>query len=230
MTEDIVMHYRQLDTGREFVVTMAQPELDPMHFYQEFWMVLWHRFASWIIGQPIKLQAAHFSYPEPPHSAEFKYQFACPCFYNANETKLCFSSQYASLSPLRTQRELAQFLKRSPADVLTMPGDDSSLTLSIKKLLLNNAETLKTFPEFDDLAITVHMSPPTLRRKLKEEGSSYQKIKDAIRCDIAIEKISIQQMAVSDVAELLGFAESRSFTRAFKQWTGVTPSAYRRNG
>ncbi len=228
VTEDIVMDYREVETGREFIVTMAEPALDPVHFYQEFWIVIWHRFASWIIGQQIKLQAAYFAYPEPAHSAEFKFQFACPCFFNADKTKICFSNQYASLAPVRTQRELAQFLKRQPAGVLTIPGDDSSLTLRIKVALINDAETLNSFPEFDDLAATLHISSPTLRRKLKDEGTSYQKIKDSVRCDIAIEKISVQQMAVNDVAQLLGFAEPRSFTRAFKQWTGVTPSVYRR--
>ncbi len=229
VTDDIVMEYRQLSTGREFVVTMALPAKDPEHFFLEFWLVIWHRFASWAIGRQIKLQAAHFAYPEPDYSTEFKYQFACPCYFNAQETKLCFSNQYASLPPVRTQRELARFLKRSPADLLTIPGDDSSLTRSIKGLLLNDAEQVKTFPELDELAAAVHMSPQTLRRKLKDEGTSYQKIKDTIRCDIAIEKLNVQHMAVNDVAEILGFAESRSFTRAFKQWTGVTPSAYRNN-
>ena len=111
---------------------------------------------------------------------------------------------------------------------MTIPGNDNSVTLAIKTLLLNDAEKLKKFPDLDELAASVAMSSQTLRRKLKSEGSSYQKIKDAVRCDIAVEKLSVQQMAVSDVAELLGFSESRSFTRAFKQWTGVSPTVYRR--
>ena len=217
LTNDISMQYCHVAQGRELIVTMSQQELDPEKFYLEFWLVIWHRFASWILGQQIKLQAAYFSYPQPAHFSEFQYQFACPCYFDAQETKLCFSQQYASLPPLRTQRELAQFLKNSPADLMTIPGNDNSVTLAIKTLLLNDAEKLKKFPDLDELAASVAMSSQTLRRKLKSEGSSYQKIKDAVRCDIAVEKLSVQQMAVSDVAELLGFSESRSFTRAFKQ-------------
>ena len=48
------------------------------------------------------------------------------------------------------------------------------------------------------------------------------------RCDIAIEKLSVQNMSVNDVAVMLGFSEPRSFSRAFKQWSGLPPSAYRR--
>ena len=227
LTDDIVMEYRKLETGRELVVSMAAPDLDPEHFYLEFWLVIWHRFASWIIGQQIKLHRASFAYPRPAHVGEFQYQFACPCEFNSRETKLSFGLQSVSRPPVRTQRELAHFLKASPAELMTIPGDDNSLSLRIKSLLLNSSDGLQLFPELEALAALVHMSPPTLRRKLKQEGSSYQLIKDRLRCDIAIEKLVVQKMSVNDLAELLGFSEPRSFTRAFKQWTGVSPTAYR---
>ena len=226
ISSDIEMQYLTTGDKREFIINMAKPEYDPEHFYQEFWLVIWHRYASWIIGQKIKLQAAYFSYPEPQHAAEFKYQFACPCYFSAEQTKLVFNQQYASLPPVRTQRELAQFLKRSPADLMTIPGDDSSLGRDIKSQLLNLASQQQPFPELEALANNLHMSAQSLRRKLREEGTNYQKLKDIIRCDIAIEKLAVQKMAVNKVAELLGFAEARSFTRAFKQWTGLPPSAY----
>ena len=226
INDDIQMHYLATGDKREFIVSMTHPSYDPEHFFQEFWLVIWHRYASWIIGQKIKLQAAYFSYPKPKHADEFKYQFACPCHFSAKETKLVFSQHYASLPPVRTQRELAHFLKRSPADLMTIPGDDSSLSRDIKALLLNLSNQQQDLPELKKLAKHFHMSPQSLGRKLREEGTSYQKLKDIIRCDIAIEKLAVQKMTVNKVAEILGFAEARSFTRAFKQWTGLPPSAY----
>lgn len=227
ITDDIQMQYRQADNHREFVVSMNKPELDFEHFYLEFWLVIWHRFISWMIGTKIKLQSVHFTYPEPDHSREFEHQFACPCHFGESETKLCFSKQYADMPSVRTQRELAIFLKNSPADLMTVPGSDNSISLQVKSFLIAEMETSNQFPKFEYLAAELNMSPQTLRRKLHEEGSSFQKIKDSTRCDIAIEKLRIQQMSVNDVADLLGFSEPRSFTRAFKQWTGMTPSQYR---
>lgn len=226
VTEDIRMEYRLTDKHREFVVEMAKPELDTKHFYQEFWMVIWHRFVSWIVGTQIKLQSVHFEYPEPAHSEEFKYQFACPCYFNEPETKLCFGKQYASLPPIKTQREIAVFLKKAPLGYMTLQGEDNSIGFKIKALLATEIEKHQQFPTFEELALRLHLTPQTARRKLKEEGTSYQKIKDATRCDIAVEKLKIQQMSVNDVAEILGFSEPRSFTRAFKHWTGMTPSRY----
>lgn len=228
ITDDIRMQYRHVDGGREFVVTMADPARDREHFYLEFWLVIWHRLASWMAGKKIKLQSAHFSYSRPAHIGEFRHQFACACHFDQPETKLCFSQQYAGMPLVRTQHELARFLRNSPADLMTIPGDDDSFSLRIKTLLSNDSGTVLHLPTFEQLAETMCVSPQTLRRKLKDEGTSYQKIKDALRCDIAIEKIATQNMAVGDVAAILGFAEPRSFTRAFKQWTSVSPKAYRR--
>jgi len=226
VTDDIAMKYRQLENSREFVVNMDHPELDPEHFYLEFWLVIWHRLISWLIGKRIKLQSVHFAYSEPAHAKEFKPQFDCPCYFDEAETKICFSAQFSGLPPVRSQRELAHFLKRSPADLMTIPGNDDSLSMKVRSLLLTEVERLGYFPKFDDLVVDLHLSPQTARRKLKDEGSSYQKIKDATRCDIAIEKLKVQKMSINDVAELLGFSEPRSFTRAFKHWTGMTPGQY----
>ena len=227
ITEDIAMGYRQHSDRREFLVRMVKPEFDPNYFYLEFCLVIWIRFFSWIIGKRIKLQSAHFTHSEPEHSKEYEHLFACPCYFDQPETRLCFSKQYAGLPPVRTQRELADYLKRAPADVMTAPGSDDSLQREVKNLLLKEVERLKALPKFEDLAGTLHLSPQTIRRRLNAEGSSYQKIKDATRRDMAIEKLKTQQMKVNDVAEMLGFAEPRSFSRAFKQWTGMTPSQYR---
>ncbi|OUS23676.1 hypothetical protein A9Q99_26915 [Gammaproteobacteria bacterium 45_16_T64] len=229
ITDDIKMEYRTASNRREFVVTFLDPDCDHDNFFLEFWLVIWHRFVSWMIGTQIKIQEVHFTYKEPAHSAEFPYQFACPCVYEAQETKICFGSKFAAMPIIRTQRELSQFLKRSPADLMTIPESDESLSAKIKASLLEEYDVSKGFPELEVIAERFHSTPQTVRRKLKDEGENYQKIKDNLRRDIAIEKLLVQHVAVSDVAELLGFSEPRSFTRAFKQWTGVTPSAYRQN-
>ena len=71
------------------------------------------------------------------------------------------------------------------------------------------------------------MSESSLRRRLQQEDTSYQAIKDEVRCEVAIDKILNENAKVADVAELLGFTEASSFVRSFKSWTGQTPRAYR---
>jgi len=58
---------------------------------------------------------------------------------------------------------------------------------------------------------------------------SYQQIKNEIRCDIAIERLSKSNDSIQDISEDLNFHDPSAFHRAFKKWTGVSPGAYRDN-
>ena len=82
-------------------------------------------------------------------------------------------------------------------------------------------------PSFEEMASNLHMSESSLRRRLLKEGTSYQAIKDQVRCEIAIENLSREEMRINDLAELLGFTEPSSFVRSFRGWMGITPKAYR---
>ncbi len=88
----------------------------------------------------------------------------------------------------------------------------------------------RDLPSLQDVADRLFMTTPTLHRRLQQEGTSYQKIKDQCRRDIALRKLADSDITASQLAELLGFSDSSTFHRAFKKWTGVTPHGYRQQG
>ena len=67
----------------------------------------------------------------------------------------------------------------------------------------------------------------SLRRRLQKENTSYQNLKDEVRCQVAIDKLLNEPIKVADLSEFLGFTEPSSFVRSFKNWTGETPKTYR---
>ncbi len=71
--------------------------------------------------------------------------------------------------------------------------------------------------------------PSRLCRAARDEGHSYQAIKDDLRRDLAINYLSRSRSSVMDVALALGFAEPSAFHRAFKKWTGANPGEYRQS-
>ena len=77
------------------------------------------------------------------------------------------------------------------------------------------------------MAKNMHMSSSSLRRHLLAEGASYQKIKDESRREIATEMLCFSDASIAEVSERVGFADTSSFVRSFRAWTGVTPKAYR---
>ena len=79
------------------------------------------------------------------------------------------------------------------------------------------------------LARQLHMSARTLQRALATEGTSLREIMDGLRRDLAARYLAEPDLALGEVAFLLGFTELSSFWRAFKRWTGTTPAASRRS-
>mgnify|MGYP000651294120 CR=1 FL=1 len=82
----------------------------------------------------------------------------------------------------------------------------------------------------DTLARALHISPRTLNRQLQELGTSLQKIKDATRQEQATELLLRTDKPIKQIADAVGFASEKSFSRAFKDWTGLSPSACRQQG
>ena len=226
VSDDI--HTQLLETEKHSLLCsrFAEPELDPDHFYQEFWMVIWHRLSSWLIGRKIPLLYTKLAYEKPAHAAELNYLFPGPKYYGYDENQIAFDTRYLSLPPIRSQVEIANFLKRSPAGLMTIPGDDRSLRNRITNLIVTQSKTVLSLPGIGEVASQLHITPQTLHRSLKREGTSYQRIKDSIRRDIAVTRLVRDRMPVNQVAEIVGFSEARSFTRAFRKWTGLSPREY----
>ena len=209
-----------------FTTEFRRPELDFEHFYIEYWHVIWHRFASWYIGKPIKLIGAYINYT-PLDADEFSLLFRCPTFLRSNVNRLVFHRSYLSAPLVRSQSELQVFLKRAPIDLLTIPGEDTSLSTKIGHLLKSHSGDQLLLPTAGEIALELGISEQTLRRKLSAEGISYQQIKDNIRQDIASKMLANRNLTIAEIGKSLGFSEPRAFTRAFKQWQGVTPKEFR---
>ena len=82
------------------------------------------------------------------------------------------------------------------------------------------------FPSLENAASELGMSSRTMRRKLAEDGTSYQKELDAVRHKLAREYFLRGGNSVTEVSLLLGYADSSAFAKAFRRWTGLSPKAF----
>ena len=72
------------------------------------------------------------------------------------------------------------------------------------------------------------MSERTLRRRLREEGTSFSKVVTRVRRQLALKHLDSPDLTVSEIAYLLGFSDPTAFHRAFRSWESCTPLEYRR--
>jgi AraC-like DNA-binding protein len=82
-------------------------------------------------------------------------------------------------------------------------------------------------PSLATVASELAMSERSVQRSLTEEFTSYREIVDAVRKDLALSHLSQPGRSATDVAFLLGFSEPSAFTRAFRRWTGSSPSQFK---
>lgn len=208
------------------LVTRMEGDIhDPGYFLRESILVIWHRLGSWLIGQPVELTKAEFAYPRPAHGDEYRHIFHCPLAFDSHRTALTFDKRFLSAPVIRDKSEMRQFLKTSPADLLSRPDESNTFTGRIRALI--GRDFSKPLPDFEWIAAELHTSPQTLRRRLKQENTSFQEIKDLLRRDMAIYYLGRPELPINDIATKVGFTEPSTFHRAFKKWTGVTPGAYR---
>ena len=129
----------------------------------------------------------------------------------------------------RDRQEVLAWLRHSPADLLYIPAEDHTLSSQIRGLVMartDNGADLD-LPTVDALCQEFHLTPQTLRRRLVEEGTSYQQLKNDLRCRAVMTQLENPDIPIGEIAYRVGFAEPTVLTRAFRKWTGMTPESYR---
>ena len=98
----------------------------------------------------------------------------------------------------------------------------------IRQLIFNHSQQSLQIPTVKVLAETLHMSPRTLHRKLRKEGTCYRELIKSIRRDFVVERLRDVSVPVSDIAFDIGFEKCATLSTVFKKWTGMSPSAFRK--
>src|SRR5918997_3815055 len=105
------------------------------------------------------------------------------------------------------------------------PGNSGPLTEDLRRLL--RIERLRNPCPAATVARLFSMHRRTLTRHLRTEGLAFRQVANEVRFEIACQLLQNTDMALSQVAAALKYSEPSAFTRAFRRWSGQTPSAWR---
>jgi len=172
------------------------------------------------LATPVKVQL-----PQGRDAPAEAYQAAlgCPVEFEAENVAIAFDEQAAAQPVLSGNPELA-----AEADKLAaryMEGVEPDTAAARVRALLLKAMSSGDVDQ-DGIARALNQSPSTLQRRLREEGTSYQRLLDATRRDLALDYLREGRHSLADITFLLGFTDQSNFTRAFRRWTGKTPRQY----
>ena len=224
LTEDIVFELAQ----RGGTATIRVAEHAELGELREFCLVSTLRYllgyACWLVDSRIALGEAAFPFPAPAHADAYTYLFTGPARFSAATAGIRFDARYLALPVRRDEKALQAMLRRALPLTVLQYRRDRLLVHSVGQVLAANPAAAHTAEE---VAAQLNLSVRTLHRQLKEEGVSLQRLKNAARREHAVKLLLQTTKPVKQIAAAVGFDSEKSFARAFREWAGVTPSAYR---
>lgn len=233
---DLAVSVRRTQGHAELVIAetrkLTAETDDPGRIFAFEWLLrLLHALACWLAGRGIALDSVIFPYRKPPHFADYALIFTedsrfAPTVPGGTGTLVAsFNANLLDLPIRRDEAALTSFLDGAPGKITLLYRRDREMVIRVRDLL---RAALPATLSLDEVADRLHLSPRTVHRRLEDEGSSFRSIKDALRRDLALSRLTKTRDSIAKVAADLGYADTSAFYRAFVEWTGIAPVHYRR--
>lgn len=188
----------------------------------------YHRLFSWLVGETIPIPGFGVVYENRGNDALLLRLFHHPIVYAQPDNHFSFPLHCLGKPVVRSCQRLAELLAVFPFDVMQGSDMQHCFSEAVEQLILARLARGEPIPTAAQFAHTFNISDATFRRRLAEENARLSDIKERCRRQLATELLtSPSRMKIADVALRLGFSDARAFRRAFRQWTGASPEAYR---
>ena len=167
----------------------------------------------------------HVTYGAPDDAPKYSEMFGCSVLFSQSENQLRFDAAWLDRTPKLgneiTYSTVVELCDRLMEDLQLRLG----LAGKVRQLLLTN---LLRPLSFSHVASNLNMSARTLRRKLREEKTSFRNLVDELRMEMAIRYLRETDLPVEHISESLGFSDVANFRQAFRRWTKAAPHKFRK--
>ena len=176
-----------------------------------------------LCGKQFKLAAVCFMHRAPSDRRPYDRLFQAPLSFDSEQEGLYFNADLLDKPLKQADSQLHRLLQKEVDRVQATYHDDF---LNHFQRVLHSVLWVRP-ASADELATLFSMSSRTLHRRLHALGTSYREVADKVKCQIACQVLADSEMQMTDLAELLHYHDASSFIKAFRRWTGVTPTQWR---
>jgi AraC-like DNA-binding protein len=166
----------------------------------------------------------HFMHARPADDSALRAFFGAEIFYDRPALEIHFPHSILDLPMRREDPAEAAFFERFASTMLGDAAPQETMARRVRELLRTSAKL--HWPSVEQISERLGVSARTLRRRLQEEGTSFQDVLDAARFEFAKARMGQEDTSLAELASELGFSELSAFYRAFRRWTGMTPVQY----
>ncbi len=177
------------------------------------------------LGRDLRCTEVAVSHARVPWAARLEAYFGCPVTFDGDMDGVAFPAVYLAIPlPSRDGTAQASTLRRMESAIAALPPTDG---------LIDDVRRCLTFQltagsaALERLAVACDVGPRTLQRRLARYGTSYQDMLDEVRRELALRRVSGGGVPLAEVGQNLGFTHASAFARAFRRWTGSSPSDVR---
>ncbi len=182
------------------------------------------QLCRWLIGREFSPVSVELRRPRPAIIDDFERLWRTPLRFGAEQNRLIFDSESIERRLDTGNPELARQSDTISTQYLARIEryNIEARVREVVTLRLPNRE-----PSQKEVAEVLSMTTRTLQRKLVDCGTTFKEILDETRHSLALAYLSAPKHSVNEITHFLGFSCSSSFTRAFRRWTGMSPSEWR---
>jgi AraC-like DNA-binding protein len=186
---------------------------------------------AWVLstarhGTGTRLSPLRVEFVQPrTHVKAIERHFGCPVVSGASRNAIVFRASDAQRRFLTRNAELLAMLAPQFEEELKQENGDENFVERVRIAVQQKLTGRR--PTIEDIADALHISSRTLQRRLQDEGSSFHRVLEEARHQLARHYLSNSVLELHEAAYLLGYEDGNSFVRAFRTWEGVPPARWR---
>ena len=185
------------------------------------WMRSLARHGSGTTLNPLRVEYVR----ERSNLRQIERSLGCEVIVGAPRNVIVFRASDATKPFVTRNAELLDLLAPQFEEQLRQYKEEDSFLELVRRTIQDKLTGHR--PSIDAISQALHMGPRTLQRRLQDSGSSFQRVLDEARHQMARYYLSNSALELNEAAYLLGFEDPNSFGRAFRNWEGVPPSDWR---
>lgn len=192
-----------------------------------------HGYMSWAVGATIPLLGVRLP-PSSSHDDDAAAErsrtdrqavFGAPVRADTEYPRMIIASSWLDAPSSRSEEHLRLMVHDSMLNLVMYTYARPRASDDVRRFLVARGMN-GSLPGVDEISQALHVSPQTLRRRMREEGTTPRQVREELMRDLAIAALTTPGSSVAAVGRQLGFAEPSAFSRAFRRWTGSSPNTY----